>query len=33
MTQAFESAFAQTVAREGGYTNEPNDSGGETMYA
>lgn len=32
MSRAFEYAFAQTIAREGLYTNNPNDSGGETKF-
>lgn len=32
MSRAFEYAFAQTLAREGGYTNNPHDSGGETKF-
>lgn len=29
---AFDEAFEKTVAREGGYSNHPDDSGGETSY-
>ncbi|MEJ2767510.1 glycoside hydrolase family 108 protein [Mycetohabitans sp. B46] len=29
---AFDDAFEKTVAREGGYSNHPDDSGGETAY-
>lgn len=32
VAQAFELAFARTVGLEGGYANDPADSGGETMY-
>lgn len=32
MGVSFDRAFALTIGLEGGYTNDPNDSGGETMY-
>ena len=32
MMTAFDNAFAQTVAYEGGYSNDPDDHGGRTMY-
>ncbi len=32
MTNTFDAAFERTVGLEGGYTNDPNDRGGETMY-
>lgn len=28
----FDEAFKETVGHEGGYSNNPNDAGGETMY-
>jgi lysozyme family protein len=32
MSQSFEKAFSHTLGLEGKYSNNPNDSGGETMW-
>jgi lysozyme family protein len=32
MNSAFEKAFAYTLGNEGGYSNDPNDAGGETCW-
>ena len=32
MTENFERAFTDLIGNEGGYSNNPNDPGGETMY-
>lgn len=32
MINSFDDAFAALMQNEGGYSNDPNDSGGETMY-